>query len=374
MKNTATILTIAASLELAIATLSAAEVGPFVQNRKLRHSINLRLDQAQPTHAQFRAIKDAGFTAVRLAMYPGGHSAKLPSALSDEFLDGVDDAIAGARGAGLAAIVDFHDVQAMARDPQGNRERFLTIWRQVALRFQAQPDDVLFELLNEPHDQLTPDLWNGLLAEAIGVIRQSNPLRTIIVGSAKWSSIEGLPELRLPEEDRNLIVTVHYYQPHEFTHQGASWTWKPYPRGRKWPASADEPAQVVEDLSRAARWAREHRRPLFLGEYGAIKLADNESRVRWTRQVSTEADRLGMSRAYWLFCRGGFDVYDPQTDSWNKPLLAAILAKDPPTAAPGASSLGAEASQANARQTCGLPAGEGFGTQRETPSQQRVKP
>ena len=299
-------------------------------------------------------------------MYPSGQSAeKLPSALDNEFLECVDDAIARSLDAGLAAIVDFHDVQAMARDPVGNREWFLAIWQQVALRYRAQPDDVLFELLNEPKGKLTPELWNDLLAEALGVIRQSNPSRTVIVGSAmnrpQWTTLEGLPELRLPEDDHNLIVTFHYYNPREFTHQGAMWSRKRHPVGPKWPASAGEPAQVDEDLSQAARWASERRRPLFLGEYGAIMLADNESRVRWTRQVSTEADRLGMSRAYWLFSDGAFAVYDPRKDSWNEPLLKAILGKDPPTAAPGTSSGGAAAGQNNGRQTRSGPAGERSG-------------
>ena len=31
------------------------------------------------------------------------------------------------------------------------------------------------------------------------------------------------PQLRLPDDDENLIVTVHNYDPFYFTHQGATW-------------------------------------------------------------------------------------------------------------------------------------------------------
>ena len=78
---------------------------------------------------------------------------------------------------------------------------------------QGAPDDVLFEILNEPNKKLTPELWNPLLREALAIIRQSNPRRTVVVGPTSWNNIKDLAKLELPEEDRNLIVTVHYYSP-----------------------------------------------------------------------------------------------------------------------------------------------------------------
>jgi endoglucanase len=53
-------------------------------------------------------------------------------------------------------------------------------------------------------------------------VRASNPERTVIAGPARWNIVDALPELRLPDDDR-LTVTVHYYSPFRFTHQGADW-------------------------------------------------------------------------------------------------------------------------------------------------------
>jgi endoglucanase len=41
----------------------------------------------------------------------------------------------------------------------------------------------------------------------------------VIVGPARMNDIGELTELELPDDDR-VVVTVHYYAPLEFTHQG----------------------------------------------------------------------------------------------------------------------------------------------------------
>ena len=66
----------------------------------------------------------------------------------------------------------------MMSDPWSHKDRFLGIWKQVAEHYHEYPSRVLFELLNEPNDQLNASLWNQYLAEALTVIRHSNPTRT----------------------------------------------------------------------------------------------------------------------------------------------------------------------------------------------------
>ena len=55
-----------------------------------------------------------------------------------------------------------------------------------------------------------------MLADALPVIRASNPTRMIMVGPASWNNLNHLDRLTLPKDDR-LIVTFHYYSPFEFT-------------------------------------------------------------------------------------------------------------------------------------------------------------
>jgi hypothetical protein len=89
---------------------------------------------------------------------------------------------------------------------------------------------VAFEFINEPKDAATTTVLNPIYAEAIRQIRVSNPSRTLFVGPGQWNSINELSNLRLPDDDENLIVTVHCYDPFLFTHQGACWTLRIPPR------------------------------------------------------------------------------------------------------------------------------------------------
>src|SRR5262249_32804776 len=85
------------------------------------------------------------------------------------------------------------------------------------------PEGVVFELLNEPKDAATTAAMNPIYAEAIRLIRKTNPRRTLFVGPGKWNQASELVHLRLPDDDDNLIATVHCYDPFPLTHQGASW-------------------------------------------------------------------------------------------------------------------------------------------------------
>ena len=126
-------------------------------------------------------------------------------------------AISDALDNDLLVVLDLHEYEAMGSDPSGNRQRFLSVWRQLAERYRSSPSEVVFELLNEPNRKLNPALWNAYLRDGLTVIRASNPNRTVVIGPGRSNSIRGPDELSLPPGDRNIIVTIHY-EAFEFTH------------------------------------------------------------------------------------------------------------------------------------------------------------
>ena len=211
----------------------------------------------------------------------------------------------------------------MGEDPPGLQPKFLAYWRQIAARFKSAPPEVLFEVLNEPNKKLDANLWNDYLAAALKIIRAENATRTVVVGPADWNSIDYLGKLKLPEEDRRLLVTVHFYDPFEFTHQGAPWAGLAGKLGIRWSGSPEEQAAITHQFQKAQDWAQAHRRPLFLGEFGAYDKAPMESRARYVAAVARAAERNGWGWAYWQF-DSDFVLYDIPRDQWVEPLRRAL--------------------------------------------------
>ncbi|HXK08541.1 MAG TPA: glycoside hydrolase family 5 protein [Vicinamibacteria bacterium] len=316
------------------ASPSGGSAHAFAVNQRLGRGVNIIgydpiwQDRAKARFKEgyFAKIREAGFTSVRINLHPFRHmDAANGWALEPAWLETLDWAVKGALAARLAVLLDMHEFGAMAEDPAGRKEAWLAFWRQVAPRFKDAPDEIAFELLNEPNQGLTPEMWNGYLREALAVVRATNPTRIVVVGPGRWNSIDALAALDLPEGDRNLIVTVHYYTPMEFTHQGAPWVKEHKDKsGILWMATDQERRRIEQDFARAQQWAAAHDRPVLLGEFGAYDKADMDSRARYTSAVARAAERLGWSWAYWQF-DSDFVLYDVARDAWVEPLRKALV-------------------------------------------------
>ncbi len=274
----------------------------------------------------FRMIREAGFTHVRINLHPFRDNPRRESGKSDlrpEYLETLDWAVDHALEADLAVILDFHEFQAMAKDPEALKPAFLAFWETISRRYADRPPQLLFELLNEPNTKMTTEMWNQFAAEALAIVRKTNPRRTVVIGPAQWNNISHLDRLVLPEDDRCIVVTVHYYSPFDFTHQGAAFAGKADKVGIRWGTEADRQA-ILADFDRAQAWAEANRRPLYLGEFGVYDRAPPEDRVRWLSFVTREAERRGWSWGYWQF-DGDFILFNIAEKRWVDPVLKAIM-------------------------------------------------
>ena len=305
----------------------------FAQNQRLGRGVNVigydplwqSRAKARMQGKHFRLIKEAGFNHVRINLHPFKFMEDTPNyAISPAWLETLDWAVAQALDNDLVVILDMHEFVAMARNFEGLKAKCLAVWEQLAPRYQDYPATVLFELLNEPNGALTVALWNEFLVEPYNIVRRTNPDRMLIIGPAFWNGIDYIEDLVLPEEDRNIIVTVHYYHPMPFTHQGASWSEFRNRRDVKWLGTPEEQQAIIRDLGKVQAWAEKQQRPIHLGEFGAYEKADMDSRARYTNFVTRQAERLGWSWSYWQF-DSDFVVYDVERDGWVEPLLKALI-------------------------------------------------
>jgi len=131
-------------------------------------------------------------------------------------------------------------------------------------------------------------------------------------------------ERELRAGDRKLMGTVHGYARMDFTHQGAAGGDREDKVGVEWLGTEEELGVLKRDFDKAASWAKQHDRPLFLGEFGAYDKAPMESRARYLASVARAAEQRGWSWAYWQF-DSDFILYDIPRDSWIEPVRRALI-------------------------------------------------
>jgi len=304
----------------------------FEMNRRLGMGINFGNMFEAPTigewgvypdSAYFSDIKRIGFTSLRLPARWSTHAlTTFPYTIDKDFMDTIKWAVNLALKNGLPVIINIHHYEEIMTDPAANKDRFLAFWSQISDEFQNYSDSLYFEILNEPNGNLTPAIWNEYLLEGLAKIREKNPDRMVIIGTAEWGGIGALPQLQLPD-DQNIILTIHYYEPFSFTHQGADFTGQDLPVGVTWDSTNVQTAAIANDMNTIKQYAQKNNVPVYIGEFGAIGNADDISRARWIGDLHTVFQENDFSGAYWEYC-SGFGVYDPILNCYHTRMLKAL--------------------------------------------------
>jgi aryl-phospho-beta-D-glucosidase BglC (GH1 family) len=336
-------------------SLLAQDTGlAFRRAEHLRHGINLSHWFAQvydtkgytkehfdtyDTAQDMALIKAMGFDHVRFTlncepMFRRGQADRIPA----DYLAMVDGAVKMILDQGLAIIIDIHpesDFKAKLVADDSYVEQFEDFWRALAKHYSAlDTDKVFFEILNEPEfrDRYR---WAGVQARLARAIREGAPNHTIIAAGANWSSSNELLFME-PLHDPNIIYNFHFYDPHIFTHQGATWstnfqhylTKLPYPSTPEnvQAAVAEVPdavnqqavvrygldrwnaARVEGEIAVVAAWGKRWNVPVTCNEFGVYReAASAEDRAAWIHDVRTALETFGMGWTMWDYA-GGFSV------------------------------------------------------------------
>src|ERR1035438_5216249 len=203
-------------------------------------------------------IAKLGFDNVRLSIdaaplegWPRGQDG-----LNAEFLARLDKAVDTMLADGLAVQIDLHPEDSwkqQLRTGNDQVDRLTALWRRLAAHYATRdPERVFFEILNEPEVN-DPYRWAGIQARLAAAIRNSAPRNTLIATGANYSGIADLLALH-PLSDGNVIYTFHFYNPTEFTHQGASWgpAWWIYTHGVPYPATESSMREILKLVPDAA--------------------------------------------------------------------------------------------------------------------------
>ena len=317
----------ASATDFAPAPAAHAGVGP---SPNLGKCINLANTLEPPNEGDWggtfrdedaRIIRSAGFATVRVPVNFLGHAlAKAPYTLDRKFMARARHVIDTLRDAGLNVIVDQHNNEDLSAAPAANRDRSAAVWRQVAAELRDEPANVWFELLNEPHDNLTNANLLATLTPSLAAIRETNPKRVVVIGGERWSGVDSLSTLELPD-DPYIVPTIHDYDPFEFTHQGATFIRPaPPPFGRSFGGAADV-AKIEGNLEKVRAYMVRTGRVPFVGEYGAIETVPVGQRIAWYRATSSSFASIGVATCAWGY-RNAFPLW--RDGNWKPGLVEAI--------------------------------------------------
>ena len=324
----------------------------FARAQHLRHGINASQWFAQSrdysaartdryTDAQDIALMaKLGFDNVRLSIdpVPLEQFPRDKDGLNADFVGRLDRAVDTMLADGLAVQIDIHpedNYKQQLRTSNDAVDRLTMLWHRLAVHYaNRDPDKVFYEILNEPEVK-DSYRWAGIQARIAAAIREVAPRNTIIATGPNYSDIKDLLTLH-PLSDGNVIYNFHFYDPHEFTHQGASWgrPWWIYTHGIPYPptdSSMQELLKEVPDaadryqlesywmdhwdahrirmmIDAAAAWGRDNHVPLICNEFGAYReFSEPASRFAYLHDVRSALEADGIGWTMWDY-RGGFGV------------------------------------------------------------------
>ena len=272
------------------------------------------------------ALRDAGFDGMRLPVRFDAHAGSTPPyAFGGHFWRRLDEIVEHALGLGLMVQIDMHHYERLISEPERQRERFLGMWSVIAHHFRGAPAGLMLEPFNEPNGPNWADrALMALQRDVIEVIRERDPARLIVLGPSNWQNIDALRSWR-PTEGENIAVSVHYYEPHAFTHQGAEWLGADAPVfGRDW-GSGEDRAQVRAHIEQAAAWGAQRGYPMQLGEFGVNRTLPLQQRAMWTRAVREACEANGMGWCVWDFA-GAFPIWDLESGALIPLMRDALFA------------------------------------------------
>jgi aryl-phospho-beta-D-glucosidase BglC (GH1 family) len=284
-------------------------------------------------------MKSMGFDHVRLSVNPQPMMPNhRPDEISAEYFGYLDAAVKMILDQGMAVVIDLHpesDFKARLTKDDSFVQEFADFWRALARHYSTwDTERVFFEILNEPEfsDRYR---WYGVQTKLATAIREGAPQHTIIGAGARWSNDDELVFLE-PLRDPNVIYNFHFYDPHIFTHQGATWGsyfWH-WVKGLHYPSSPESAAKVAAnvpdamdrmavirygqdhwdasridaEIRQVADWARQRGVPVVCNEFGVYRAyAEPRDREAWIHDVRTALEQHGMGWTMWDYS-GSFGV------------------------------------------------------------------
>ena len=253
----------------------------------------------------FDAYVEAGFTNVRVPVRWDRHTDNTPPyAIDESWMDRVEQVIDWGLERDLYITLNGHheDWLKNGYNNANLRDRYDAIWEQIVERFGNKSEKLLFEIINEPNGMTVAQV-DDLNARILGIIREANPTRLVIYSGNMYSNAEQLIAAAIPEDDY-IIGYYHSYDPWNFSGLSQG-TW----------GTANDYQQLNARFALVKSWSEANGIPVHYSEFGAMRTADYNSRMRIYAHYTERAVASGFALSVWDD-GGDFRMLERGTNTW----------------------------------------------------------
>lgn len=288
-----------------------------------------------PTSTHIAAVKAMGFETLRIPItWNFNQQANAPYTIEAPYLGRIQLIVNEALKNDMHVIINTHHDDWIIPTTANSiivKDRLSSLWTQVATHFQEYGDHLIFEVMNEPRLRDSPEEWNGGTQEGRDVINEyhkagvdairntggNNSKRHLMISTyAASTSPNAMRDLVIPNDDPNIIISVHSYFP---------WSFAGKKDGPNIWGSDEEKATLDNELDKIRdRWIVGENRPVILGEWGSTDKNNLSARTAYAAYYASAAVERGILPIIWDD-GGNFGLYNRNTNSWKYPGIAEAV-------------------------------------------------
>lgn len=258
------------------------------------------------TKGLFDKLSESGFNVVRIPVSWGYHmdeNYNVDPAWMARVREIVDYGIAN----DMYVILNTHHEEwyfPTEENKEQDIEQLKALWAQIAEEFKNYDEHLIFEGLNEPRLRDTSMEWNGGNKESHEIVNEyekafyetvrssggNNDKRMLMITGYAASSMRScLKDIWLPENDRNIFVSVHAYLPYSMALDTKGTD--QFDDGNK--------GEIDTFFKTLAELFYLNEIPVIVGEYGSVNKDNTEERVECVKYYLETAKNLGIPCIWW---------------------------------------------------------------------------
>jgi len=289
------------------------------------------------TSTHIRDVKALGFETLRIPItWNFDQLERSPYTIETPYLARIQLIVNEALNNDMHVIINTHHddwIIPTIDEAEEVKNRLSSLWTQVATHFKDYGDHLIFETMNETRLHGSPEEWNGgtqegrdmvndfhkVSVDAIRATGGNNNKRHIMVSTyAASSNVNAMRDLVVPNDDPNVIISIHTYFP---------WSFAGQEDGTNIWGSDEEKAALDGELDRIReRWMVQENRAVILGEWGTTDKNNNTARAEYCAYYAKAATERGLLPIIWDD-GGNFGLYDRHAMNWKYQAIAEAVVR-----------------------------------------------